>query len=300
MDMRQTAIGILRCVPLAVPVLTVTVSAWAQQTGVSQQGNITTFTAPPDLPAAGARAAMESPVDFVNAKARALPIAIKFSTANADLDAIRAMAAAAPINVPAAPSLAGVSAGKQGSGAQTPVTLGQPAPASDDDSAAVPLAFGSSGLPFSTARADLNPQATNDQYPYRASGKLFFNIENDTFICSASLINKGIVVTAAHCVSEFGQSKLFSNWHFVPGYRNGFAPFGDWTVAEAYVPTAYFEGTDICDPNNQGIVCQDDVAILVLNPKSGTTAPPSTPAPTRAGTALAGTGPASLPRVRRT
>ena len=83
-------------------------------------------------------------------------------------------------------------------------------------------------------------------------------------MCSASLIRRGVVVTAAHCVANFGQQQYYSGWQFVPGYRNGIAPFGVWSVRSAIVLTSYLDGTDPCAV--AGIVCQDDVALLLLNP----------------------------------
>jgi V8-like Glu-specific endopeptidase len=126
--------------------------------------------------------------------------------------------------------------------------------------------FGSSGLPFSTARADLSPSATNDQYPYSAAGKLFFNEDGQTYICSASLVKSGVVITAAHCVAKFGSRTYYSDWEFHPGYRNGVSPFGKWTVTKAYVLTAYLDGTDSCKV--AGVICKDDIAILVLAPQN--------------------------------
>jgi len=81
------------------------------------------------------------------------------------------------------------------------------------------------------------------------------------------LIKKGVVVTAAHCVANFGTGQLYSNWHFIPGYRNGAAPFGDWTVKNAFVLTSYLNGSDPCAV--AGVVCRDDVAVLLLNAKAG-------------------------------
>jgi hypothetical protein len=75
------------------------------------------------------------------------------------------------------------------------------------------------------------------------------------------------VVTAAHCVANYGKKTFQSGWQFVPGYSNGSAPYGTWTVAFAYVLTSYYDGTDPCAQS--GVVCQDDVAVLVLNPQSG-------------------------------
>jgi len=79
------------------------------------------------------------------------------------------------------------------------------------------------------------------------------------------LIDRGIVVTAAHCVASFGKKQYYSGWTFIPGYRDGVAPFGKWTVAKAFVLSAYPDGTDTCQ---EGVVCEDDVAVLVLNPQS--------------------------------
>src|SRR5215510_4049877 len=90
--------------------------------------------------------------------------------------------------------------GARGSGKTHPVSLGVPSPEPEDVEEASPEEFGTNNHPFSTARADLSGLPTNTVYPYRASGKLFFNIGTSTFECTASLIRRGIVVTAAHCV----------------------------------------------------------------------------------------------------
>jgi len=43
-------------------------------------------------------------------------------------------------------------------------------------------------------------------------------------------IKRGVVVTAAHCIADFGKKQFYTNWRFVPGYRNGTAPFGAATA----------------------------------------------------------------------
>jgi hypothetical protein len=89
----------------------------------------------------------------------------------------------------------------------------------------------------------------------------------NSFVCSASLIKPGIVVTAAHCVANYGQSQFYSGWTFVPAYNNGSAPYGTWTAASATILTKYYNGTDSCA--QFGVICPDDVALLTLNPQSG-------------------------------
>jgi V8-like Glu-specific endopeptidase len=137
-----------------------------------------------------------------------------------------------------------------------------------------PGEFGTSNHPFTTNRA--NPTGANitNKYPFRASGKLFFNIGGDTFVCSASLIRKGLVVTAAHCVANFGAQQFYSNWQFVPAYNNGRAPYGVWTAATAWIMSSYYFGTGVCAV--YGVVCPNDVAVIVLNPQGGVYAGSST------------------------
>ena len=165
----------------------------------------------------------------------------------------------------------GYSPGGKGDGKTSPVILGVSAALDANSGDVASQEFGIANHPFSTVRADLNGQQNNTIYPYRASGKLFFNIVTNTgtstYICSASLIKPGIVVTAAHCVANFGKSQYYSNWQFVPGYRNGVAPYGTWSVSQARVLTAYYDGTDPCAAS--GIVCQDDVAVLALKAQNG-------------------------------
>jgi V8-like Glu-specific endopeptidase len=75
-----------------------------------------------------------------------------------------------------------------------------------------------------------NCSGVNLKYPQVAIGKLFTNSGS----CSASVISgKNIIVTAAHCCYDRGQSKWIGGWSFVPAYRDGYAPYGTfpWTSA---------------------------------------------------------------------
>lgn len=168
------------------------------------------------------------------------------------------------------PGVAGFSAGAAGNGGLDVVDLD--AAAIVKDGGIAPDDFGATGHPFTTERADLGTgtltNATNKFYPYRAAGKLYFLIGSSTYMCTASLIKPGIVVTAAHCVANYGQSQFYSGWQFIPGYRNNVAPYNISTAAAAWVRSAYYNGTDNCYV--YGVVCPDDVAIIVLNYKPGT------------------------------
>jgi V8-like Glu-specific endopeptidase len=203
-------------------------------------------------------------LSYGTAQPRALPIAKGYSDQQGR-SALNGSAAAADVKIP------NIEQGAIGTGKpdkkqvfRAPVSkAGEKLP-----DVPAPADFGTSGLPFSTARADLSPNATNDQYPYSAAGKLFFNESGQTFICSASLVKPGIVVTAAHCVANFGTGTYYTDWEFHPGYRNGVSPFGKWTVTKAYVLNAYLDGTDSCQ--TKGVVCRDDIAILVLKPQNNT------------------------------
>ena len=212
------------------------------------QGELTSFTALGNGP--------EVLPDFVNSRPMPLP------------------RAAGPIDM--VPSLQnfgrpGFSPGAVGNGQTTPITLPLPT-ISDHDrdmKGSEPYEVGTSKLPFSTARADLLTGATNTQYPYRASGKLYLQKpDNSWWECSASMVKRGVVLTAAHCVANYGHSQYYHNWHFIPGYRNGTAPFGNWTVSRAFVKTSYYNGTDNCA--QYGVICPNDVAVLILSPQNGT------------------------------
>lgn len=101
-----------------------------------------------------------------------------------------------------------------------------------------PLFMGANA-PFSADRA----------YPYITVGKLFFSIAGAPFVCSASVIQHRIVATAGHCVHSGASSGFYSNWVFVPAYRDGNAPLlvwnwrsvtvtGTWAAGGGTVPNA--------------------------------------------------------------
>jgi V8-like Glu-specific endopeptidase len=78
--------------------------------------------------------------------------------------------------------------------------------------------------------------------------------------CTASVVDSragDLVITAAHCVSR----RAASEFVFVPGYRDGRAPYGVWRVTRVFVDRNW---SDNADPD-------DDVAFLTVR-RPGTTA----------------------------
>jgi hypothetical protein len=169
--------------------------ALAEEPTIFQKGPLVGIKLPKQAGQAG------GDIDFENAKPMSLPQSTVPPASLPD-----ALLHAQPLGKP------GAAAGKAGNGKESPVMLVPPEKLSDiqgDLDGITPEEFGTSNHPYTTNRA--NPKGSNvtNKYPFRAAGKLFFNIGSNTFVCSASLIKKGVVVTAAHCVADFWATVLF-------------------------------------------------------------------------------------------
>jgi hypothetical protein len=97
-------------------------------------------------------------------------------------------------------------------------------------------------------------------YPYRTVGKLFFRPfgSTGTASCTASSIGNYAIWTAGHCVSD-GKGHWHSNWVFVPGYRSGNAPFGQWTGSVAWAMTSWHASSNL----------SRDSGGVILRPRNG-------------------------------
>ncbi|MEM8612262.1 MAG: hypothetical protein AAGF93_09620 [Cyanobacteria bacterium P01_H01_bin.105] len=109
--------------------------------------------------------------------------------------------------------------------------------------------------------ADVEPQATSGGYnypgpftrfevfddyrvyPYRCIGKLFFKRGSTRYVCSAASIGGNAIWTAGHCLHA-GNNKS-SGWAtdvvFVPAYKDGQAPYGQWRAKQLYVRSAWYK-----------------------------------------------------------
>ena len=101
-------------------------------------------------------------------------------------------------------------------------------------------------------------------YPFSAVGKLFFVTPRGRSSCSASVIKGNEIWTAGHCVhaGNGSSSGWFSDFVFVPQYRNGSAPCGQWEVADVVTSSAWF---------NSGSNDQDYAKGSISNPNTGCT-----------------------------
>lgn len=81
---------------------------------------------------------------------------------------------------------------------------------------------------FTSAR--LVPTSADRSYPYTTVGKLFFHIPNKgDFYCSAAVIRARIIATAGQCAhSGTANPGFYTDFEFVPAYRDGVAPFDTW------------------------------------------------------------------------
>ncbi|MFO0776942.1 MAG: trypsin-like serine protease [Nitrospira sp.] len=271
--MRQGFSSIIRLLTIGGCVLTIVATSVQAQEIINKGGVIGVQVTP----------GTNQKVDFVAARVRAIPKAPMSVSAQAGQDFIHNLVNQLQSSAQTSADVdAGETAGFEGDGATDPVELGMPLIALDTQEGPEfqSQQFGLSNHPFSTARADLAsgptkvPTPTNTMYPYRATGRLFFTIGSDTFVCSGSLIKRGLVVTAAHCVTDYGTKKLFTNFKFVPGYRQGQAPYRVWTASRVWIPTGYFNGAATqCAPTAPGVVCKDDVAVIELAPQTNPTYP---------------------------
>ncbi|MFO1128354.1 MAG: trypsin-like serine protease [Rhodospirillales bacterium] len=204
--------------------------------------------------------------DYANAIAMPLPQAAVVSPSRI----VEATAPADPRTLFGEP---GSAAGGAGTGVKTPVRVAPPAAPTGDaaeaDGTAQPAESGTFHRPFTTNRVDPLGDVITDSYPFRAAGRIFFRANGFTYVCSGALIKPGIVVTAAHCVAEFGRRVFYSGIEFIPAYRNGLAPYGVWKAARARVRRSYFDGSAACSPDAPGVVCRNDIAVIRLQSQNG-------------------------------
>lgn len=138
-----------------------------------------------------------------------------------------------------------------------------------------PSGYGTGGHPFTTKLAAITPsnRVPTNLFPYRSTGKLWMRFGASWFVCSASTLKPGVLVSAAHCVHDYGQGidgwadeVYFEPARFGSGSGSYALPFGQWDAFDMFIPTVYFNGTDDCTVF--GVVCANDIAIIVVEPNA--------------------------------
>jgi len=109
-------------------------------------------------------------------------------------------------------------------------------------SAVLLLLFGAGTPPADAQQPPATPVAASPVAGIPTVGPLFLFTTVLPHFCSASVIaspQADLIVTAAHCVAG-----TEAGIRFAPGYDRGAAPFGVWTVREAYVDPAWLANQD--------------------------------------------------------
>ena len=108
-------------------------------------------------------------------------------------------------------------------------------------------------------RFEWSHETNNRDYPQRVVGVLFFeDASGNPFVCSASLVNKKVLLTAGHCVGS-GRGQWHKNFMWAPGYLEGNFPYGQVLSEYALTFTEWF--------NNQNF--SFDVAFMILAEPKG-------------------------------
>src|SRR5262249_15230386 len=95
--------------------------------------------------------------------------------------------------------------------------------------------------------------------PNATVGKVFFNQNGGSFVCSGSVIAETSIWTAGHCVSD-GAGHFSTNLLFVPEYHNGNAPVGTFSCPGLWTLAGWHNGGNLrvdqgvanCNTNAKG------------------------------------------------
>jgi hypothetical protein len=102
-------------------------------------------------------------------------------------------------------------------------------------------------------------------FPTSTNGRIFASFSEGSRNCTGTVVHSGVdnlrsvVLTAARCVFTEPLGGWAETVTFIPAYRDGNHPFGEWPVLDAFVPTEWIDG---------GENLHFDVAALHIPPDS--------------------------------
>ena len=164
-----------------------------------------------------------------------------------------------------------------------------------------PDRYGTYKVPHTTAlvrstqipKRNTPKDSVTSSYPFNRVGKLYMQGTSTSGMgtCTASLLGRGLLVTAAHCVVDYGEdpdgtkAKLgtlfpFKTW-FVPAASSttntsslaatsATGPYGSWEVDHYVIPGCFARGT--CKATAANGIGPNDIAVLRLKKKTGRSA----------------------------
>ena len=139
---------------------------------------------------------------------------------------------------------------------------GQPSDSDETPEESNPLAGHPYPPPFNQHEV-LVPYTT---YPYICVGKVFFRQNGGNYVASAASIGNSAIWTAGHVVHAGNNQPggWSTNMVFVPGYKDGAAPRGQFTVRQLACRTVWYQ-----KGNPGGLY--EDMGVGVVNPLNGRT-----------------------------
>lgn len=129
------------------------------------------------------------------------------------------------------------------------------------ESDVAPQAVGTGARHFTSTRT--YPNNSDTTYPTRTVGKLYFRdpATNLNYVCSGSMIKKGVVLTSGHCIHN-GSNRFYTDFVFRPGLRNLVYPYGTWSNwVQGRTTTAWVTG-------GGGVPNTADWATIVFGPNA--------------------------------
>jgi V8-like Glu-specific endopeptidase len=119
---------------------------------------------------------------------------------------------------------------------------------------------GDGGQPIPYERFEIAGDYT--AYPYSTNGRVFVTFPSGSGFCSATAVNSdngSVVVSAAHCMYQAALGGWFISWNFVPAYKDGDAPLGEWPAVSGFVATPWIQFETVRHDVGAAVVAKNGV-----------------------------------------